>query len=63
MKKDKTKNFGLSIVLNPDRAPLYFHVKKKPCLNDRDTNPKPLDKDRDTIPMGLEEQSSRRPGQ
>ena len=40
----------------------YSHVKKKPCLNDRDENPKPLDKDRDTMPMGLEEQSSR-PGQ
>ena len=38
----------------------YSHVKKKPCLNDRDKNP-PLDKDRDTMP-GLEEQSSR-PGQ
>ena len=34
----------------------YFHVKKKPCSNDRDKNP-PLDKDRDTMP-GLEEQSS-----
>ena len=32
-------------------------AKKKPCLDDRDTNP-PLDKDRDTMP-GLEEQSSR----
>ena len=31
----------------------YFHVKKKPCLDDRDKNP-PLDKDRDTMP-GLEE--------
>jgi hypothetical protein len=40
----------------------FYHVKKKPCLNDRDENPKPLDKDRDTMPMGLEEQSSR-PGQ
>ncbi len=40
----------------------YSHVKKKPCLNVRDKNPKPLDKDRDTTP-GLEEQSSRRPGQ
>ena len=39
----------------------YSHVKKKPCLNDRDENPKPLDKNRDTIPR-LEEQSSR-PGQ
>jgi hypothetical protein len=36
-------------------------VKKKPRLNDRDENPKPLDKNRDTIPR-LEEQSSR-PGQ
>jgi len=35
----------------------YFHVKKKPCFDDRDKNP-PLDKDRDTMP-GLEEQSSR----
>ena len=34
----------------------YSHVKKKPCLNDRDKNP-PLDKDRETTP-GLEEQSS-----
>ena len=30
-------------------------AKKKPCLDDRDTNP-PLDKDLDTMP-GLEEQS------
>ena len=35
----------------------YSHVKKKPCLDDRDKNP-PLDKDRDKKP-GLEEQSSR----
>lgn len=35
----------------------YFHVKKKPCFDDRDKNP-PLDKDRDKTP-GLEEQSSR----
>ena len=38
----------------------YFHVNKKPCLDDRDTN-LPLDKDRDTMP-GPEERSSR-PGQ
>ena len=31
----------------------YFHVKKKPCLDDRDKSP-PLDKDRDKKP-GLEE--------
>ena len=35
----------------------YFHVKKKPCLDDRDENP-PLDEDRETMP-GFEEQSSR----
>jgi len=35
----------------------YFHVEKKPCLDDRDKNP-PLDKDRDKKP-GLGEQSSR----
>ena len=34
----------------------YSHVKKKPCLNDREKTP-PLDKDRETMP-GLEEQSS-----
>ena len=31
----------------------FFHVKKQPCLDDRDKNP-PLDKDRDKKP-GLEE--------
>ena len=31
----------------------YSRAKKKPCLDDRDTNP-PLDKDRDTMP-GLED--------
>ena len=35
--------------------------KKKPCLDDRDTD-SPLDKDRDTILPGPEERSSR-PGQ
>ena len=34
----------------------YSHLKKKPCLNDRDKNP-PLDKDRDTMP-GPDERSS-----
>ena len=38
----------------------FSRAKKKPCLDDRDTN-SPLDKDRDTMP-GPEERSSR-PGQ
>ena len=45
------------VVLETPVVDDYSHVKKKPCLDDRDKNP-PLDKDRDKKP-GLEEQSSR----
>ena len=50
----------LAVLETPRVDDDFSRAKKKPCLDDRDTNP-PLDKDRDTMP-GPEEQSSR-PGQ
>ena len=47
----------LAVLETPGVDDDFSRAKKKPCLDDRDTNP-PLDKDRDTMP-GLEEQSSR----
>ncbi len=50
----------LAVLETPGVEDAFSRAKKKPCLDDRDTN-SPLDKDRDTMP-GPEERSSR-PGQ
>ena len=50
----------LAVLETPRVDDDFSRAKKKPCLDDRDTN-SPLDKDRDTMP-GPEERSSR-PGQ
>ena len=50
----------LAVLETPRVDDDFSRAKKKPCLDDRDTN-SPLDKDRDTTP-GPEERSSR-PGQ
>ena len=50
----------LAVLETPGVDDDFSRAKKKPCLDDRDTN-SPLDKDRDTMP-GPEERSSR-PGQ
>jgi hypothetical protein len=47
----------LAVLETPGVDDDFSQAKKKPCLDDRDTNP-PLDKDRDTMP-GPEERSSR----
>ena len=50
----------LAVLETPGVDDDFSRAKKKPCLDDRDTD-SPLDKDRDTMP-GPEERSSR-PGQ
>ena len=50
----------LAVLETPGVEDAFSRAKKKPCLDDRDTD-SPLDKDRDTMP-GPEERSSR-PGQ
>ena len=51
----------LAVLETPGVDDDFSRAKKKPCLDDRDTD-SPLDKDRDTIMPGPEERSSR-PGQ